>query len=224
MKYSLIVILLLSVFTYGFTLAKQQNKKQVKLESIDRKYEGKLKKGFAHGKGKAFGDEDTYEGNFKKGYPHGEGIYQWGNGNKYIGNFSKGEMNGKGELSIKREANLPDSILTGYFDSNEYIGKYKDPYKATFSSGIRNVDFQKVEGGNNQVKFMFFANGQVIKPALSIQDVKNTLVRNIGGYDTMVNVDFPLENIKISFSNEPFNFSFDFSIFQKGSWVITVSI
>lgn len=207
----------------GFKATTKPDKDKVLLPTIGIKYEGKEKKGLAHGEGKAWGESDSYSGNFKKGYPHGEGVYIWGNGNKYKGQFSKGKMSGKGELCIKREVGI-DSILKGYFKANKYVGKYKEPYRVTSEQGIRKVEFQENAGNINQVGIMIYSDGQLVNSNISIRDPKNTIVEIIGGKKTLTNVVFPLEEVDVSFSIGQFSYSFTFDIFEKGNWLVVVSV
>ena len=222
MKQYILSVLLLFIF-YSFTPKQNMDKNPVLLKSINKTYEGKTKKGLAHGKGKAFGEKDRFEGYFKKGYPHGQGTYIWGNGNKYTGQFSKGKMNGKGELIIKHSNGLPDEIKTGYFKNNEYIGKYKDSYKIISESGIRNIDFNKKGGQLNQLSFEVYSNGQRVS-GLTIQEKNNTKIDNIGGYQTMTNINFPLERVEVSFSSNGINYNLIFDLYEKGNWQVVITV
>lgn len=225
MKYSIVVGIILSICVCGVSIAQNSDKNPVLVKSISKKHEGKTKRGLANGFGKAYGEEDVYEGDFKKGYPYGKGIYTWGNGNTYSGEFSKGQMDGEGTLVMKRGNQLQDSVLTGYFDKDKYLGKFKDPYLVTYTSGVRSVEFQNNDAATlNQIKFMFYANGRLIQPSLNVQDVNNTLWQNIGGYDTMVNVNYPLKDVELSFTNGSLNYSFRFNIYKEGSWIAVISL
>lgn len=222
MRY-LIGVMLLVFVLFGFKPMAKTNKSAVLIEAIGEKYEGDLKRGLAHGKGKAWGESDSYRGNFKKGYPHGEGIYTWGNGSVYKGEFVKGKMSGQGELRIKRKIGI-DSILSGYFKADKYVGKYKEAYRVTSEQGIRKVEFQKNAGDINQISIMVYSDGQQINSNISVRDPKNTRVENIGGKTTLTHVIFPIEQVDVSFSTGQFSHSLTFEIFEKGNWLVIISV
>ncbi len=220
----IISTLLTLVVLCGFTLVPEDKETKVLIPTINKKYKGNVKKGLAHGEGEAWGETDHYKGMFKKGYPHGKGIYTWGNGNKYNGEFVKGKMSGQGELRIKQETK-PDSVLTGYFKNNDYIGKYKEPYRTFSEQGIRKVDFQKNAGEINQVAIMVYAGGQQIAAQqISVRDPKNTIKENRGGNLTLTNVVFPLEQVNVSFSVGQFSYNLTFEIFEEGNWTVIISV
>jgi len=203
--------------------SQKKGKNPVSLKAISEKYEGDTKKGLAHGQGKAVGAEDSYEGNFKKGLPYGEGTYVWGNGNEYVGEFSKGKMNGEGELRIKRTNNL-DSILSGYFKNNEYIGKYKQPYKVLSEVGVRSVDFQEQGTNLNQVTFEVYLNGKMVEiNQLEIRDDNNSIVANVNNYKALTNVVFPLKNVELSFTINGTTYKVVFNIFKECDWKVVIS-
>ena len=205
--------------------AKNEKKKAVKMESISLKYEGETKKGLAHGDGKAWGEADQYVGTFKKGYPNGTGVYTWGNGNVYTGEFSKGQRDGKGEFRIKRGGNLPDSIQTGYFKDDQYIGIYKEPYKIVSEGGVRNVDFQKNAGALNQVRFEVYSNGSPVPTSLlKVSDKNNTLHEEIGGTLTLTNAVFPLERVEVSFRVDKISYNLIFNLYEQGNWTVVITV
>lgn len=222
MRYLIIFFASLLVLC-SYKPASKSDQNKVLVKAISKKYEGEVKKGLAHGEGKAWGESDFYSGKFKKGYPHGEGVYTWGNGNVYKGEFSKGKMSGQGELFIKREIGI-DSLLVGFFKDNKYIGKYKEPYKVTSEQGIRRVEFQKRAGDVDQVSIVVYSNGQQVGSGISIRDPRNTLIKNIGGSPTLTNVVFPLEQVDVSFNIGQFSYSLTFDVFEKGNWIITISV
>lgn len=113
-----------NLFLAGFIYAQDC---EVLKKSISGIYEGDCKKGKAHGKGTAKG-EDSYTGEFRKGLPHGFGIYTWGDGKIYEGDFKNGSMEGEGKMTISTK-NKADSVVTGFWKGNEYLGKYKYDFK-----------------------------------------------------------------------------------------------
>lgn len=94
---------------------------------ISVSYEGECKNGKANGKGKATG-LDTYEGDFVAGYPEGKGKYTWKTGDWYEGTWKKGAREGNGEMHYKQDLKA-DSVLTGIWKKDQYVGKFEKPYK-----------------------------------------------------------------------------------------------
>ncbi|MCX6331644.1 MAG: hypothetical protein NTZ82_03305 [Bacteroidetes bacterium] len=98
-------------------------------------YTGDCKNGKADGQGKSVGLH-SYEGEFKAGLPDGEGIYTDDKGSVYKGQFKKGKREGYGEYIIK---NGMDSVLTGYWKKNIYVGLYENPYKVVSKTSMVNT-------------------------------------------------------------------------------------
>lgn len=220
MKHLILGVLIL-ISTTCFSQKKAKN--PVTLKALSEKYEGDTKKGLANGEGKASGSEDSYEGNFKKGLPHGEGTYIWGNGNKYIGEFSKGRMNGEGELFIKGKNNIV-SVQAGYFKDNEYLGKYKSPYKVLSEVGVRSVDFQEQGTNLNQVTFEVYLNGKMVDiRELEIRDDNSSIVADVNGYKALTNTVFPLKNVELSFEIDGTTYKVVFEIYKKADWKVVIS-
>lgn len=125
MKHFKKIIIIHLILCTAFELNAQKDC-EVKKLGIEKTYTGDCKKGLAHGEGKASGD-DTYQGTFKKGFPDGYGEYVWANGSIYKGEWNKGQKEGKGDLKIMIEG--MDSVVTGYWSKDKYIGLYKYPYE-----------------------------------------------------------------------------------------------
>lgn len=98
-------------------------------------YTGDCKNGKAEGQGKSLGLH-SYEGEFKAGLPDGEGIYTDEKGSVFKGQFKKGKREGYGEYIIK---NGMDSVLTGYWKKNFYVGLYETPYKLISKTSMVNT-------------------------------------------------------------------------------------
>ena len=98
-------------------------------------YNGDCKNGKAEGQGKSVGLH-SYEGEFKAGLPDGEGIYTDEKGSDFKGQFKKGKREGYGEYIIK---NGMDSVLTGYWKKNVYVGLYETPYKVVSKTSMVNT-------------------------------------------------------------------------------------
>lgn len=126
---------------------------EVSVAAIQGKYTGGCKKDKAEGTGKSEGT-DTYDGNFKGGYPSGEGVYTYKNGDNYTGTFKRGLKDGKGEFHYKKGDN-PDSIITGYWKNDQYIGEYLHPFEIlTKSAGFSRLEIKPEVGQPNIVKII----------------------------------------------------------------------
>jgi hypothetical protein len=122
---------------------------EVKKLGIEESYDGECKKGLAHGEGTATG-VDVYKGTFKKGLPEGIGEYTWANGDVYIGEWKRGLKDGQGELKMIR--NGVDSLVTGYWKKDEYMGEFKDNYEIiTKTPEIVSVSFINKGEGNELI-------------------------------------------------------------------------
>ena len=99
---------------------------KVSVDALQGTYTGACKDGRADGQGKAVGT-DSYEGSFKAGYPEGEGVYTWANKDVYTGSFKKGVPDGRGEIRYYT-ASGKDSVLTGFWKKNRYMGRYEKAY------------------------------------------------------------------------------------------------
>ena len=108
-------------------MAAAQETCKVMMPSLEGQYEGDCKKGKAHGSGKAEGT-DQYLGEFKDGLPHGKGVYRWKNGDFYEGEWQNGKKSGDGGMAYKRNGKA-DSVVTGFWKNNTYVGKYEKPFK-----------------------------------------------------------------------------------------------
>ncbi|MDO5979181.1 hypothetical protein [Flavivirga spongiicola] len=220
MKYLLICAF--SLFTSYNTVNKIAQDCKVKLEAINKKYEGDCKKGYAHGFGKAWGASDYYEGKFHKGLPHGEGSYTWENGNTYVGNFSKGLMDGKGVLTLKGLSGK-ETIKKGFFKKGKYLGVYERPYKVISQTGIRTIKFRENSIKQNEVRITVYKDGQIITPSFTITDLNNTPVENRNG-TVLTNVVFPLKRVDLSFNVDTFTYKAIFEIYKESNWEVTLSL
>jgi hypothetical protein len=127
-------------------------------ERIIGTYTGDLKKGVAHGDGKAVG-KDTYEGKFKKGFPEGEGVYTFGEdvildgveyskGDTYEGSFDNGLFEGKGEMTY---SNTEKETLEGYWVEGKYSGKTRYGYEVLEKQNIVRVVCQNNGSSQNNI-------------------------------------------------------------------------
>ena len=135
MKQVLLIPILIIALTASATA---QQACEVKLKSIQGTYTGACENGLANGQGKSVGT-DQYEGTFKNGYPDSAGMYTWKDGHYFVGNFKKGNKEGAGKMYYE-SASGNDSIITGFWKKDKYIGEYENPYTVHYqSSGVSNV-------------------------------------------------------------------------------------
>lgn len=106
---------------------------KVSLDALKGNYTGECNKGKANGQGVAIG-KDKYVGQFSNGYPDGEGVYRWADSSYFKGLFKKGKREGKGAMHYLTAAGK-DSLETGYWKKDKYIGKYENPYVVESYSG-----------------------------------------------------------------------------------------
>lgn len=140
------------LITFAVINTQAQSDCAVNLESIKGIYTGACNNGKANGNGKSVGT-DTYEGAFLNGFPEGNGMYTWKDGHYFIGNFKKGKINGEGKMYYEA-ANGQDSIITGFWKNDKYVGQYEKPFKVIDqSSRISKLDIRMARGGK--------ANGQI---------------------------------------------------------------
>ena len=148
-KTTMKVLFLLFSLSFPFIVTAQYCK--VKVKALEGKYDGGCKKDFADGIGKAIGD-DSYVGAFKAGYPNGKGKYTWKNGNWFDGYFKNGALEGEGIMHLIRYSKN-DSIVTGFWKNNVYLGEYEKPYKVHMkTSMVYSVDVTEEKNyGRNQI-------------------------------------------------------------------------
>ena len=193
---------------------------RVLLPQIAGQYEGECKKGLADGMGKAQGT-DQYEGFFKKGLPDGQGKYTWNDGTTFEGEWKKGRKDGYGVLTSHLASR--DSVLSGYWIDDEYIGTEKKPYKIN-NKGINiiGLTLSRVGSDKDQIVVEYNRSGR----PLSIYSFHVTEL--MGGYSTISKSDFSktLLNVRYPFRAEITGdaFVFDVTISQRGSWKIIVNV
>ena len=98
-----------------------------KITSDDCTYEGELKHGMQHGKGRVtYENGDKYEGEYVMGRMEGTGTYSYVNGDQYKGQMLQNMFNGHGVMSLHNGC-----VFDGEFDMNQYKkGKLYIPFSA----------------------------------------------------------------------------------------------
>jgi len=223
------LILSLALFFSGLLLNAQDC--EVKVAELAESYEGKCKKGLAHGKGFAKG-KDTYEGKFKKGLPHGEGVYTYDNGNVYVGQFENGMKAGEGKMTFS-SGSVP--ALDGFWIDDEYAGKDKKVWKVIDrSTSIKNLRFRRVGNKVNQVTFKFTNQGKPVKSSNVSFECPNAVFLNGTDFETEFTIsEFPIKGnvifraagLKTANGSSDFvSGQAEFEITFKGDWEVTIEM
>lgn len=207
-----------------FFVSAMQGQKTCKVlaPNLSGDYEGKCKKGLAHGKGKAVGT-DTYEGNFRKGLPSGKGVYTWASGASYDGSWMYGQREGSGVYKFKYDGK--DSVQAGVWKEDVYKGpKPRNPKLIT----KRNLDKYtfKRKGDGNQIDIRVFQSGRVnnsIENYTIIGSSGNSYSR--GSVESLENISFPVI-VKVAYRtlNKArtvwLDVAIEFEIFEEGNWEV----
>jgi hypothetical protein len=205
----------------------------VSVTTLSGKYEGECKKGKADGMGKAVG-EDTYEGMFKAGYPDGKGKYTWKNGDWFEGEWIKGNKQGAGVMRY----NLlnKDSMVTGFWKKDRYIGLYEKPYIIYKKSvHVTGIFCQHVNNIGNRVEL--FLNSEIVglnAPSNSVPKAELTDIQIItGNYQRKTVNDSYSKKIGYLFEEVTFPFRavylinngadmFEIEIAEPGRWMVEI--
>jgi hypothetical protein len=197
---------------------------EVLLPSLTGTYEGKCKKGLAHGRGKAVG-RDTYEGSFKHGYPHGNGILTYANGDVYDGDFNKGRMDGLGSLSTTYDGR--DTVLSGIWVDGVYAGPKPKHPRVTYSYGVDSYSIKRARDGN---RFLV----DIVLNGLPNADLEDFTIVSTSGTQLQLgsaigfeNVTFPV-TCKLSYKSwnkirtSRHEVIFEFKIEDPGDWRVRI--
>lgn len=144
------ILLFTTIIISSFFSSTAQNC-EVKLAAIRGTYTGDCENDKANGNGKSKG-VDEFEGTFKNGYPEGKGIYVWHDGHYFIGLFKKGIKEGKGDMYYEA-ANGTDSIISGYWKKDKYIGEYENAWQLHSSSNkVAKVQVTKLSSSISEIE------------------------------------------------------------------------
>ncbi len=210
---------------------------KVLVKNLQGQYNGKCKKGLAHGEGSAKG-VDTYVGTFRKGYPNGFGVYTWHDGSNYIGKFKKGLKEGFGlQNKIIESGDVVQNYGLWMADSLIVPNDSRALFKVNLSKGISVVDpnLKRDAATKNQVWINFQQNGvpdkSVVIEDAEISDGKriDTKKRSL---NTLVAFDdiqkFPV-TVKLKYQIDkpeklvPVDCNLEIILFTKGLWEINVN-
>jgi len=219
----------------GFSQAYSQKNCTVLKPGIDSIYTGGCKQGLADGHGVASGI-DNYTGEFKKGLPNGIGTYTWNTGEKYEGEWKKGLRYGTGTFTSKQYGR--DSIITGNWESDKYIGEsIIPPFIIQYQSGISRVACVRTGDQPLRVYYKLTRGGSTSEHTSPISDLllqgssgNESGSSNNFGFD---DVTFPFEGkIKFSapsaFSSQgsqtavTLNYELNLVINEPGVWMVTI--
>lgn len=218
----LFVLCVIIAFYSKFGLA--QDSEKVLVANISKSYEGKCKKGLAHGNGEAKG-VDTYSGQFKKGLPQGFGTYVWKNGDYYIGQWYKGKRNGEGEFHTK--INDQDTVYAGLWKRDKYIGQKTIQPIVNYKSSVDRYNFKRI-GEGSLISISFKQNGTT---NTSITDL---IVDGDSGIEVEKDNIFSFEDFVVPFKcsvryrtlnklqKVGFDVKFEFEITQMGNWELVL--
>ncbi len=191
--------------------------------ALTGKYTGDCKNGLAEGRGVAEG-MDKYYGQFRNGLPHGKGTYTWADGTYYEGHFQYGLKDGKGKMVLK------DSVLTGYWKADKYVGpRLIPPYEITRSISIVRTNFKKLPGSNNYVRIHMVRGGQENIDLIDFSIAHDSGEQfRLGPSYGIQNSQFPL-GIIIRFRawnyfhTAQFEGNFEFTINEPANWDVQIS-
>lgn len=210
---------------------------KVKVKALQGQYNGKCKKGLAHGEGAAKG-EDTYKGDFKKGYPHGFGVYAYANGSNYIGHYRQGLRDGYGLMNTISEAgDLIQDYGLWLADSLIAPNDPKALFKVKNRKGVKLIDPKLTRGDavKSQVWINFQVNGVTDKTAVVSKakissgkelDTKERSLNTLVAFDDIEEfpVTFYLEyEIRQANHFEPLECFVEVTLFTKGRWEIDIN-
>jgi hypothetical protein len=209
------------LFSASYLYSQSDECKVLKPE-ISGTYQGGCKKGLAQGKGVARGT-DSYEGQFDKGLPSGKGTYKWASGAYYEGQWKKGLREGEGRMVY------PDSVVTGLWTKDKYMGKRMIPaYNIITSMSVSRFSIAKSADNNPGVKIRIMQGGSdnVSIEDLSLAYDSGSEYRNMNYYGIQ-NVIFPV-GVKVKYRSwnqlrtAQYDVIFEFTINQPGNWDVLI--
>ncbi|HUS87391.1 MAG TPA: hypothetical protein VMW76_09135 [Bacteroidales bacterium] len=190
-------------------------------------YRGECHNNLAHGYGEATG-EDYYIGYFKKGLPHGQGTCKWVSGEVYEGEWKDGLRHGYGKFTYRY--NGKDSVLTGKWEKDEYVGGDTDnPYVVEYRSNVGRVSFIKLNDKGNYVRIKFMRGGGEFTALYDLllqgSSGSENISRMFTGFEQVV---FPFKGKAIftapnAFHSAIIRCELRYRILEKGAWELRVN-
>lgn len=220
------LVLIFTIFFLNLVLSPlySQDDCKVLVPEISEKYEGQCRKGYAHGKGHAWGI-DQYEGQFRRGLPHGLGKYTWANGNVYEGRWMEGQRHGKGTYSFMKDAEK--HVLSGHWQNDEFRGRKKVP--AYTRGHILNVERYNIRrtGDGNMILVIVHEQGRINPlPRNYIFRINTGSSIRVGLASGYEGVSFPAE-VRITYNmpdklqqGSVLRVRFEVTINEPGTWEI----
>ena len=99
-------------------------------------YDGELKQGLFHGKGRiTWPDGNYYEGNFRRGLFDGQGRLEYGNNVVYKGEFQQGRATGKGKIDYADGAFYKGEVQNGLPHGHGTLKSTDSTYTGSFKNG-----------------------------------------------------------------------------------------
>jgi hypothetical protein len=217
-KLFFVLFLFTGIYAFG-----QQSDCKVKLPEISGTYSGGCKKGLAQGKGIAQGI-DRYEGQFTRGLPEGRGVYTWADGTIYDGQWKDGMRDGKGKMIYR------DSVVTGYWKANKYLGtEIIPPYKIIISRNVSRESITKtVETGNGvRIRIMLGGVDNSSVEDFSLAFSNGSEYRNVNVYGVQ-NCNVPYDVVVRYRSwnqlhTAQYDVLFEFTINEPGTWSVVLT-
>lgn len=220
LKYMALIMMLFLQRSFPAT---GQTECKVLMTDISGSYQGGCRKGLAHGNGIAQG-VDRYEGEFIKGLPDGKGIYKWANGVIYEGEWKKGIKEGKGKMVY------PDSVLTGIWKENIYMGKeVLPPYRIIRSMSVSRSSVIKAPGVSNEIRIRLMQGGIA---NISVQnftidfdsgsEYKNGTIYGLQNFRVPVNVKVKYVTWNQLMTSQS-DVVFEFVINEAGTWDVVIN-
>ncbi|MEO7445037.1 MAG: hypothetical protein ABIT96_01985 [Ferruginibacter sp.] len=198
---------------------------KVEPDNLKGTYTGECISGKAEGKGIATG-VNTYDGQFKKGYPDGLGKYTWEDKSWYSGYFKKGFKDGNGEMHYMK--NGYDSLVTGFWKKDKYLGLYEKPYiVVSNTTRINRIDVRSQDKTGTTIIINMKALSQNFSPIVSDITVlkgyyqnKNSMPVTNGSMLLLKQVTFPFQARFYINNGEQVEILFN----EAGDWDVNVDL
>ena len=222
MKFKLLFFL---IWIVPLSMTAQTNCK-VLLPALDSIYDGKCKKGLAHGNGEAWGDFH-YTGKFKNGYPEGKGRAEYNDGTVYEGSWEKGLRHGEGKLYFVENG---EKLLShGIWENDEFKAEIlPPPYQVIRQRNVNRLRVYKEGEGLNVVTFFTNSLGGVASAPLDLQ------VSGDSGSEIRAGNKISYEDVTLPFKGrirynswnqlrtQQFEVYLEIQVNEAGRWVIEI--